>query len=564
MRLPAPAFCAILLASAAHPQAIEAVGDPALRRPEIAALSITIPNGNALRIQPFGHVEPLAADSAELSLPMDTSASGGHGVVSTIRAYTTIRGAPDADLWPILGVVDYVGSGGTGQHVPVYGQGIRRATPAPGGAANNPQIWGGVFQSMDMTGTASSRANAQLSVENDLNVGNVDDANARQGLVQVLGTYRPTGPDGQPLPAVPAEASRAIGITTDEYGQWKRQIHPTGNYQTASIDLRDARDNGANSGARPIVTQALQVPSDTITVSNVMPFTSDQFSRDINRGFRAPITIGGRTYVQSAYAISGTGPGGTVTLTGPVALRDAYAGAPVRNASHTLWLGTGQDIAFDTLGTVRLTSDGLGLAIRVAGAGAPVGAAPAAPAQTAPPPAVATPVLPATTVASPGGPLPAVRPPPVTAPALRVLAGQGNAAIALLDAGDGQGWSMAGAGRDFVVAQMPAADQGERAAVPRLAIDGVTGATRLASFTVRDLPRVGPGQQGQIAYAIDCRNPGEVENDGSGCLVTVNRGCLGRSLVGPPSGALNIGHAPNLRRPSHRLTHGQHPGQLPN
>jgi hypothetical protein len=287
-----------------------------------------------------------------VDVPWDVTDTGSGAVVyNAIRAYGTVRGAGQAYAWPILGVVDYVGSGNHGQLVPIYGQGIRRAAPAVGGASTNPQIWGGVFEARDHTNTGSSSSNALISIESDLRVNNVDSANNRQGVIQVLSSVSGAGV------GVPAEASRAYGSTTGTYSQWKKIYDASGNYQTAAIDTRSAQDNGNASGGRPTVVNTLGAPSQTIDVSNVMPFTSDWFGRDVNSGFAVAITVNGVTYTQDAYTITGNGPAGTLHFTTNVTTTDGTAGNPVRNASHTVWLGSGQDIAFSSLGGDRVFYD---------------------------------------------------------------------------------------------------------------------------------------------------------------------------------------------------------------
>src|SRR6202041_2432050 len=98
-------------------------------------------------IDPFLGTQSFVASTAQINSNYATSASGGTtgDVVSNARIYTTVTGAPDAFLWSGLSVLDYQGTGGTGQHVAHYMQGIRR-TVASGAGANNPQIWGAVIQ----------------------------------------------------------------------------------------------------------------------------------------------------------------------------------------------------------------------------------------------------------------------------------------------------------------------------------------------------------------------------------------------------------------------------------
>ncbi len=237
-------------------------------------------------------------------------------------------------------------------------------------------------------------------------------------------------------------------------------------------------------------------PSDTVAVSNVMPFTSDGRGRDVNAGARAPVTVNGTRYIERGYTISGTGPMGTLTMTEPVSVKDGAAGNPVRNSSHTLWLGNGQDAAFSTDGFVALSSNGTTLdssrGITIASGNLVAHGS--------------------------GGPWSRYN----LAPTIQVYGSGANPAIALFDPNGADPWAITGSG-DFLVAQMPPLGNATTTPDVRLQIDHTTGATKLASFHVERLPRVTPSQQGEIAYATDCRNAGEPAGDGTGCLVTVNR-----------------------------------------
>jgi hypothetical protein len=317
---------------------------------QLTTLNITDTNKNRIVFTPFAltGTPPTAGQS---TFTLDLSMTGGTGTYYNLYDNTIVRGAPNANIWGGVDVLNYVGTGGTGQHVARYAQTVRRAAPASGGNTNNPQLWPFVGEFIDMTGADSKTTNAQLSMELDMRGANVDNANNRQGLVQVLSTY------GSGV--VPMEASRGIGVVTSGNSQWKRLMELTGNYQTAAIDLRNAGDNGVSAGGtRPVITST--VSDVTVPVSNVMPFTSDRFGRDVNQGtggsFNTPVTINGHTYTESGYAITGSGPAGTITLTTAVGA-DGTSGNTVRNGSHTFWMASGQDIALDTLGSNQIYYD---------------------------------------------------------------------------------------------------------------------------------------------------------------------------------------------------------------
>ena len=56
--------------------------------------------------------------------------SGGTGTVFNQQVATQIAGAPNANIWSLIGSISYNGTGGTGQHVAVTGQSVRRSVSA--------------------------------------------------------------------------------------------------------------------------------------------------------------------------------------------------------------------------------------------------------------------------------------------------------------------------------------------------------------------------------------------------------------------------------------------------
>jgi hypothetical protein len=272
-------------------------------------------------------------------------------VKNSVKIYGTIRGNGSDYAWPLLSVIDYVGNGSTGQHVAGYLQGIRR-TSSVGGSNTNPEIWAGCFETIDMTNQPSGNTGALTAIEVDLRGNNVDNKlNSRQVISVNLSTYNSGGP--------PMQVSRGISLNTDGKSQYKRHFHPTGDYGVASIDLRDARDNGFGRGSRANIAVSLASPSNTIQVTDVMPFTSDYFARDLKSipGLTMPVYINGARYVQTDYNMIGNGPGGTITVQTAVNTSDGTINNPVRNTSHTLWLGSGQTICFSTLGNNYMNYD---------------------------------------------------------------------------------------------------------------------------------------------------------------------------------------------------------------
>jgi hypothetical protein len=290
---------------------------------------------------------PLAS-AAQVLNAFTTHAAGGSGVVSLQRNELTISGAPNAYWWVGLDRLVYAGTGGTGQHVARYGQALRYGLSA-GGAANNPQLWAGVFESDDMTGAPSSATNAQLSVELDLTGSNVDDAGNRQMVTGVImardGRYY-TAAGGYDLFVGP-------GAYVSKMAGWG------GSIITAALDTRSVTEYARHSttGAIPTVTADVS-ESVVVPVSNVIPFVNDRYGRDINAGhFQTTVYFqDGSKADMAGYSITGTGPSptGTITLTRPVS---KPRGAKIYNASNVIWLASGQTVALSTDGLVQAYFD---------------------------------------------------------------------------------------------------------------------------------------------------------------------------------------------------------------
>ena len=204
--------------------------------PTIPPVNIHHPTdtSNAVKIAPFGASDPFVANTQQVSSYYETAASGGSGVVANINSSISIVGAPNAFLWSVLAIVDFDGTGGTGQHVPIYGQGIRR-TYATGGNTNNPQIWAATLQTVDYTNTDSALTNALTSLEIDMNVGNTDSAGNRSLVTLALNKALETD--------VAPECHTGIGMYTESIdchlGSALRIWVP---YKDAALDFRTANE----------------------------------------------------------------------------------------------------------------------------------------------------------------------------------------------------------------------------------------------------------------------------------------------------------------------------------
>jgi hypothetical protein len=194
---------------------------------------IAEPGQSSINFSPQLVAASFVTNSAQVLSQWNSSASGGTtGAVSfNGKFYTTITGAPNQYLWSVLGAVNYQGTGGTGQHVGVYGQGVR-STFSAGGASNNPQIWGAVAEAHDFTGQPTSVTNAMLGMEID-NVGNADDdARIRSGLTVAINKANPAGVD--------FGSDGGITIVANAGAYVYKLLAAGGNFKEAGIDLRNA------------------------------------------------------------------------------------------------------------------------------------------------------------------------------------------------------------------------------------------------------------------------------------------------------------------------------------
>jgi hypothetical protein len=297
---------------------------------------------------------PLANNAMPLSYQLDNSLSidvtgGTRGSVSAAgHNLITLYGAPDSNFWTALDGLTFSGSGGSGEHVAHYDQTLRYGT--------GPSLWAAIAEMTDFTGKPSSQTGANLTYEMDLNGHQLDDAEKRTIL---SGVINPAADNNGFF-----EASNGYTLTVDPGAYARTMYRGGGAYTNAAIDLRYAApfNLGATSlsGVTFPTTTAAVKNSVTVPVSNVMPFTSDTWGRELNGvqgGSQARVYIGGVAYTQVGYAVTGTGPtpAGTITLSGPVTLAPNMQ---VANSSGAIWLSAGQPINLDAVGATSITSDG--------------------------------------------------------------------------------------------------------------------------------------------------------------------------------------------------------------
>lgn len=316
-------------------------------------------------ITPIGN--SIIPTAAQVENSLTTNASGGiSGTVGSVQNnHITINGAPNSEWWAELNQIFYGGTGGTGTEVAGYNQAVRFGFSSTNG---NPSIWGSISENDDFTGQPSSALAPSLSVELDLTGHNVDNANNRVMAGGVIAAAHDN--------TNAYEASKGYSLQVGTGGYVKEAVWLAGPYTNALMDFRFAISYAQNATSLtaigvPTVTAPVTA-SVTVPVSNVMPFTSDLFGRDINAGsFTTTVHFSdGQSATEIAYAVIGSGatPSGTLTLSAPIT---ETSGNSVYNSSNAIWLPTGLTIALDTNGVTKISSDAttitLGGAIKVAG-----------------------------------------------------------------------------------------------------------------------------------------------------------------------------------------------------
>ena len=198
---------------------------------------------NTLALQSFGRYGQAHSGHAEVRayyLPAYAGGTAG-AVQNAFQAYTQIAGAPNDFHWTVLSVIDYGGSGGTGQHVANYSQAVRRTFNA-GGFTANPQLWAATFEYVDLTNQPSSATNQARAVEIDFKANGADDGDPNGfGLREIVSVVAVrTDPNGAAL-----QIGKGIGFysegasspATVNRASYRRVIHVGANYTYAAIDL---------------------------------------------------------------------------------------------------------------------------------------------------------------------------------------------------------------------------------------------------------------------------------------------------------------------------------------
>ncbi len=238
---------------------------------------------DTLRLQSYGRYGIAPAGHAEArAYYLPAYAGGTPGAVqNAFQAYTQIAGAPNDFHWTILAVVDYGGSGGTGQHVAHYAQAVRR-TYNPGSYTNNPELWAATFEYVDLTNQPSSVTNQARAIEIDFKANGADDGDSFGfGLREIVSVVAVrTDPNGAAL-----QVGKGIGFysegasnpSTVNRASYRRVVHVGANFTVAAFDtleatqqsgahaiwLRDGHDVALNSAG----TAFLRYSGNSITVN---------------------------------------------------------------------------------------------------------------------------------------------------------------------------------------------------------------------------------------------------------------------------------------------------------
>jgi hypothetical protein len=315
--------------------------------------------------------QSVVGDSPMVSASMTLALAGGAGSSNTNTLLTTNVGstlnssgnAIDGPGTEVYSLVSYLNSSAlrplgvspvAAQHVSIQSAPTR--TLPPGGVPAGRQmaeLWALWLPTVDKTNLPSSIANAITGNETDMSANNVDDVNGRFGLQLDLSEAVPLASGGYPL-----EWAYGILTTTSATSQFKWMANLQGNYSVAVIDTRNAFPNGS-AGTPAKIATALTSPNTCVHVGNVLPFTSaGVYGLPVSTTNTAQIKVGANTYTQTNFSFDGPGlQSGTVTLSAAVSVADGAAGNFLVNSSRTIWLATGQQIAFDYAGAVNVFFD---------------------------------------------------------------------------------------------------------------------------------------------------------------------------------------------------------------
>jgi hypothetical protein len=246
-----------------------------------------------------------------------------------IHADTTVQGAPVTGIWSLYGAVSYTGTGGNGGLVASAGQGVRKVHNA-GGSANNPSLWGALFNYIDQTNTDSAQTNYGSAVEIGMACGGTDSANNRRMLGMYLNKWLST--DAAPVCHMGIQLAANVGSF-----DLMQQLY--GPFNVAAIDLRSAT-RSSPSAHTLWLSEASASPGDVAW--NAAATTRSYHDGGVSAGagglhITAPIQIDGE---QTIYA-------------------PAAPARSIYQSTHTWWVGGWNDNNFYVIDaggpSIRLT-----------------------------------------------------------------------------------------------------------------------------------------------------------------------------------------------------------------
>ncbi len=301
----------------------------------------TIQHGaNAISLTPIDPATVIPSNGSQLHSYMASTVDGGTTgqVWSNIRSDVAIYGAPNSFAWGMLSVLNYQGTGGNGQHVPLYAQGIR-STQNAGGTVNNPEIWGAVIQAIDFTNTDSTLTSVLLALEVDINAGGTDSAGYRQGISLNLNKAAGTND--------PPKAHTGMGIYAGAGSSYRSMLRLGAPYDEAGIDFRDAT---ANAGfAIWLGDNAGKIAWNTAATA-ITEWEPALFSGAGGLRFTTSVQVDGTLFVPGSLTCGGSATFvGSASLSGNVGF---YGTVPIAKQTGVAVTVAGIHAALTTLGLI--------------------------------------------------------------------------------------------------------------------------------------------------------------------------------------------------------------------
>jgi hypothetical protein len=298
-------------------------------------------------------------NGAQFASYLTTQYTGGNfndPIFSNTLVNTNVGGAHDTGIWGLYSGLTYTGTGGKGGHVAVSGQAVRSRNNA-GGTANNPQMWGALFNYIDQTNSDSAANNYGSAVEIGMAAGGTDSANNRRMLGMYLNKWLNT--DTDPV------CHMGIQLAANS-GSFDLMLQLYGTYNTAAIDLRSATNGNAAARALWLKTGgsiAWNTTGDRITYYDPTVWGTGGVRTTAATQFDGPVRVTSGAVIDGGVQLATTlGVTGNTTLNGDVTINTGASvnARVVYTSARTYWAGSWSDGNFyliDATGapTIRLT-----------------------------------------------------------------------------------------------------------------------------------------------------------------------------------------------------------------